>query len=89
MQQQDSCCYDLADAADLCRLAGGQLPTYADMLAIAQSGVIPGGQLVLDWTASTSGPDNSIYINNATPPDMDASRPNTTASYVRCVTFIN
>jgi hypothetical protein len=61
----------------------GRLPTYAEILSIAQSGIALSSSLLLDWTGDSTGDNTSIYVNNATPPDMDGERANSTASWAR------
>jgi hypothetical protein len=85
VQSDDQDGFTLAEAANHCRLLGAQLPAYAELLAIAESGVTLGASLQQDWTASSVGDGTSIYINNATPPDMDGVRANSATGFARCI----
>jgi hypothetical protein len=87
-EDPDSNGWTLPAAVDHCRglAPGGRLPLYTELLALIQSGLVSQANIFLDWTASSAGDNQSIYINNSNDPiDADGVRPNTTASYVRCV----
>ena len=77
----------LAGAANRCRAAGGRLPLLSEVEAMAKAGIVLGnGGVALDWTANAAGDDISIYINSVSDPEnMDGVRPNSTASFGRCV----
>jgi hypothetical protein len=85
VQFDDQDGFTLAEAANHCRPLGAQLPAYAELLAIAESGVPLGASLEHDWTATSVGDGTSIYINNATPPDMDGVRANSATGFARCI----
>ena len=79
--------YTLAQAADRCGQLGGRIPTYAELVALAKSGVALASVLDADWTSSSVGDDKTIYIGSTTDTNnMDSVRTNGTSSFVRCVT---
>jgi hypothetical protein len=77
--------FTLAAAANRCRQQGGRLPLLSEFEALAKSGIALGTTTMLDWTGSSAGDDNSIYINSADPENMDGVRANSTSSWARCV----
>ncbi len=77
--------FDLAGAASRCRSLQARLPLLSDFLALSASGISLGTTVLLDWTASSVGDDETIYINSASGPNMDGVRANATVSFVRCV----
>jgi hypothetical protein len=81
----DNCCFTLALAAARCTSLKGRLPTYAEFLGLSQSGITLGNTLLLDWAGDSTGNDTSIYIAAVNSENMDGERPNSTASWTRCV----
>jgi hypothetical protein len=75
----------LAGAANRCRIQGGRLPLLSEFMALMQSGVSV-GNLAQDWTGSSAGDDNTLYINNATNAENpDGARANSSTGFVRCI----
>ena len=77
--------FTLPQAAARCGQMGGRLPLISEFAAIAASGITLTGGLQLDWSSSSAGDDQSLYVNTTDPSNLDGVRPNSTSSYARCV----
>jgi hypothetical protein len=78
--------FTLPQASARCGQMGGRLPTISEFYGIANSAVTLATTIYLDWSSSTAGDDNTMYVNSPSDTsNLDGVRPNTTSSYVRCV----
>ena len=73
-------------AATRCGNAGGRLPSYAEILAVANSGVTIGnGGVYDDWIGDSTADGTSLYANAGSGTNMDGEAANTSTHFARCV----